>query len=165
VIGLFSFFSFFARTCPAWLSARANPRWSRCQPLSNRGLLSLRACCRLYFEERGTTAAVVLAHCRALAVMWANCFCRNADIAKIPSSANAACLSVDILATAASALAYNTSCATRGDAQLPALSQAQPQHSGLGPPAAGSLAAVDQPVEAPWAIPVQVRGAFLTLLE
>jgi len=117
------------------------------------------------FKERETTAADFLALRRALAVVLANSVCSKADLAKIHSLANATSLSVGTLATASSALAYNTTGATGGNAPHPAPSQAQQQRPVLGTPGTVNPDAVDLPAEAPWAIPMQVRGARFKLLE
>jgi len=110
-------------------------------------------------KERETTAADFLALRRALAVVLANSVCSKADLAKIHSLANATSLSVSTLATASSALAYNTTGATGGNAPSSSPSQAHQQHPLLRTSAAVNPDAVDEPAEAPWAIPMQVRGA------
>jgi len=117
------------------------------------------------FKERETTAADFLALRRALAVVLANSVNSKADLAKIHSLANATSLSVGTLATASSALAYNTTGTTGGNAPHLSPSQAHRQCPVLGTPAAVDPDAVDQPAEAPWAIPMQVRGAHFLLLE
>jgi len=109
------------------------------------------------FDERAATSADFFALRRSLAVVLANSVSSKADVAKVHALANATSVSVGTIASASSALAYNTA-ATAGDQTLrPSPRQSQQQQSGAGSLAVSKPHAEDEPMEVSWAIPMQVR--------
>jgi len=107
------------------------------------------------FDERAATTADFLSLRRALAVVLANSVSTKSDVAKIHSLANATSLSVGSLASASSALVYNAAAASGDQPLHQSPRQSQQQQVGGGTPAVATPQN-DEPVEVPWAIPVQV---------
>jgi len=107
------------------------------------------------FDERAATTADFLSLRRALAVVLANSVSTKSDVAKIHSLANATSLSVGSMASASSALAYNGAAASGDQPLHQSPRQSQQQQVGGGTPAV-AIPQNGEPVEVPWAIPVQV---------
>eukprot|EP00168_Porphyra_purpurea_P008781 TRINITY_DN2125_c0_g1_i3.p1 TRINITY_DN2125_c0_g1~~TRINITY_DN2125_c0_g1_i3.p1 ORF type:complete len:579 (-),score=75.08 TRINITY_DN2125_c0_g1_i3:268-2004(-) len=105
-------------------------------------------------DQRAATTADFLSLRRAMAVVLANSVTTKSDVAKIHSLANATSLSVGSIASASWALVYNAAPAAGDHPPHPSPRQSQQQQSGAGTPAVATPQ-VDEPVEVPWAIPVQ----------